>query len=94
VAGKTRVPELAKELGVTSKEILAWLNEAGEFVKSASLTLEAPVARRLREAYETQGPRPKKPGVDPERSAAAPARAQLQAAAAGRVPRREHLTTP
>jgi translation initiation factor IF-2 len=41
---------LAKELGVTSKEVLARLNEQGEFVKSASSTVEAPVARRLREA--------------------------------------------
>jgi translation initiation factor IF-2 len=50
VAGKARVHELAKELGVTSKEVLARLNEQGEFVKSASSTVEAPVARRLREA--------------------------------------------
>ncbi len=50
MAGKARVHELAKELGVTSKEVLARLNEQGEFVKSASSTVEAPVARRLREA--------------------------------------------
>ena len=49
VAGKARVHELAKELGVTSKEVLARLSEQGEFVKSASSTVEAPVARRLRE---------------------------------------------
>jgi len=51
VAGKARVHELAKELGVTSKEVLARLSEQGEFVKSASSTVEAPVARRLREAF-------------------------------------------
>jgi translation initiation factor IF-2 len=51
VAGKARVHELAKELGVTSKEVLARLNEQGEFVKSASSTVEAPVARRLRESF-------------------------------------------
>jgi translation initiation factor IF-2 len=50
VAGKARVHELAKELGVTSKEVLARLSEQGEFVKSASSTVEAPVARRLRES--------------------------------------------
>ncbi|WP_245836018.1 translation initiation factor IF-2 N-terminal domain-containing protein, partial [Mycobacterium rhizamassiliense] len=50
MAGKARVHELAKELGVTSKEVLARLNEQGEFVKSASSTVEAPVARRLRES--------------------------------------------
>ena len=47
---KVRVHELAKELGVTSKEVLAKLQDLGEFVKSASSTVEAPVARRLREA--------------------------------------------
>jgi len=52
VAGKARVHELAKELGVTSKEVLARLSEQGEYVKSASSTVEAPVARRLR-AYFT-----------------------------------------
>ncbi|HEU5268991.1 MAG TPA: translation initiation factor IF-2 N-terminal domain-containing protein, partial [Jatrophihabitans sp.] len=51
MAGKARVHELAKELGVPSKEVLAKLSELGEFVKSASSTVEAPVARRLREAF-------------------------------------------
>ncbi|CDO24441.1 translation initiation factor IF-2 [Mycolicibacterium mageritense DSM 44476 = CIP 104973] len=54
MAGKARVHELAKELGVTSKELLAKLKEQGEFVKSASSTVEAPVARRLRETFGTQ----------------------------------------
>jgi translation initiation factor IF-2 len=52
VAGKARVHELAKELGVESKVVLAKLKELGEFVKSASSTVEAPVARRLRAALE------------------------------------------
>ncbi len=56
MAGKARVHELAKELGVTSKEVLARLSEQGEFVKSASSTVEAPVARRLRESFG--GPKP------------------------------------
>ncbi|MFV8316475.1 translation initiation factor IF-2 [Mycobacterium sp. 23] len=51
MAGKARVHELAKELGVTSKQVLARLTEQGEFVKSASSTVEAPVARRLRESF-------------------------------------------
>ncbi|WP_085067076.1 translation initiation factor IF-2 [Catenuloplanes japonicus] len=50
MAGKARVHELAKELGVESKVVLAKLKEMGEFVKSASSTVEAPVARRLRGA--------------------------------------------
>src|SRR5687767_1288441 len=51
VRGKARVHELAKELGVESKNVLAKLKEMGEFVKSASSTVEAPVARRLKEAF-------------------------------------------
>ncbi|WP_328461420.1 translation initiation factor IF-2 [Actinoplanes sp. NBC_00393] len=53
--GKARVHELAKELGVDSKTVLAKLKEMGEFVKSASSTVEAPVARRLRGALEQGG---------------------------------------
>ncbi|MCZ4274422.1 translation initiation factor IF-2 [Rhodococcoides yunnanense] len=56
MAGKARVHELAKELGVTSKELLARLKEQGEFVKSASSTVEAPVARRLRESFPSDKP--------------------------------------
>src|SRR3979409_2284425 len=55
VAGKPRVHELAKELGVESKTVLAKLKEMGEFVKSASSTIEAPVARRLRATMEAGG---------------------------------------
>ncbi|HJC30146.1 MAG TPA: translation initiation factor IF-2 N-terminal domain-containing protein, partial [Candidatus Dietzia intestinipullorum] len=36
VAGKPRVHELAKEFGITSKELLTKLRDQGEFVKSAS----------------------------------------------------------
>uniref|UniRef100_UPI00174AC87C translation initiation factor IF-2 N-terminal domain-containing protein n=1 Tax=Janibacter melonis TaxID=262209 RepID=UPI00174AC87C len=46
---KVRVHELAKELGVSSKDLLAHLKEMGEFVKSASSTIEAPVVRRVQE---------------------------------------------
>ena len=41
MAGKARVHELAKELGVTSKEVLARLSDQGEFVKSATVTVKA-----------------------------------------------------
>ncbi|MBA3266128.1 MAG: translation initiation factor IF-2, partial [Nocardioidaceae bacterium] len=46
---KARVHELAKEFGVPSKQVLDALKEMGEFVKSASSTVEAPVVRRLSE---------------------------------------------
>jgi len=76
VAGKARVHELAKELGVTSKDVLARLSEQGEFVKSASSTVEAPVARRLREAFGGAQAAPEAPPAKkaaPAKQAAAPA---------------------
>ncbi|WP_433326436.1 translation initiation factor IF-2 [Spirillospora sp. CA-294931] len=48
---KVRVYELAKEFGVESKVVMAKLQEMGEFVRSASSTIEAPVVRRLSEAF-------------------------------------------
>ena len=48
---KPRVHELAKELGTTSKNVLEKLQDMGEFVRSASSTLEAPVVRRVKEAF-------------------------------------------
>ncbi|TNC16792.1 translation initiation factor IF-2, partial [Georgenia sp. 311] len=75
---KLRVHELAKELGVDSKTVMAKLSELGEFVKSASSTVEAPVVRRLREAIpapsestEKKKPAPRKP--QPKAPAPAPA---------------------
>ncbi len=54
---KVRVYELAKEFGVESKAVMAKLTEMGEFVRSASSTIEAPVVRRLKEAFVAQQPR-------------------------------------
>ncbi|MGQ4597579.1 translation initiation factor IF-2 [Nocardia sp. R6R-6] len=73
MAGKARVHELAKELGVTSKELLATLKEQGEFVKSASSTVEAPVARRLRESFAAKSAPSNgtKPGARPGPSSSA-----------------------
>ena len=52
---KVRVYELAKEFGVESKAVMAKLEEMGEFVRSASSTIEAPVVRRLKEAFNGGG---------------------------------------
>ncbi|MGA4508661.1 translation initiation factor IF-2 [Propionibacteriaceae bacterium G1746] len=49
---KVRVYELAKELGLESKDVLEKLKGMGEFVRSASSTVEAPVVRRLKDAVE------------------------------------------
>ncbi|NNG34237.1 translation initiation factor IF-2 [Nakamurella aerolata] len=51
MAGKARVSAIAKELGQSSKDVIAKLQELGEFVKSASSTIEAPVVRKLRDAF-------------------------------------------
>ncbi|MFW2513599.1 translation initiation factor IF-2 [Demequina sp. SO4-13] len=60
---KPRVHEIAKELGVPSKQLITKLNELGEYVKGPSSTLEAPVVRKAREAFPAA----------PEKSDAAPA---------------------
>ncbi|SOD64657.1 bacterial translation initiation factor 2 (bIF-2) [Streptomyces zhaozhouensis] len=63
---KVRVYELAKELGVESKVVMAKLQELGEFVRSASSTIEAPVVRKLTDALNTgngSGRKPAKPGA-------------------------------
>ncbi|NLG56626.1 MAG: translation initiation factor IF-2 [Rhodococcus sp.] len=85
MAGKARVHELAKELGVTSKELLATLKEQGEFVKSASSTVEAPVARRLRESFGTSDSDAAKSGdatPSPAKSSASAAKSADSASAA------------
>ncbi|WP_329789624.1 translation initiation factor IF-2 [Lentzea sp. DG1S-22] len=90
MAGKARVHELAKELGVTSKEVLNKLAEQGEYVKSASSTVEAPVARRLRDAYEAKSskpaPKPSAPKPKAPAAAAPPAPAESKPAASDNRP--------
>uniref|UniRef100_UPI001179ACF4 translation initiation factor IF-2 N-terminal domain-containing protein n=2 Tax=unclassified Kineosporia TaxID=2626061 RepID=UPI001179ACF4 len=51
---KVRVYELAKELGIESKVVMAKLQEMGEFVRSASSTVEPPVVRKLREDFPAE----------------------------------------
>ncbi|NTV39736.1 MAG: GTP-binding protein, partial [Demequinaceae bacterium] len=56
---KPRVHEIAKEIGVSSKDLMAKLSELGEYVKGPSSTLEAPVVRKAREAFpDAKGPAP------------------------------------
>jgi hypothetical protein len=49
---KWRVSSLARELGRTSKEVITWLNDHGEYVKTPSSTLESPVAAKVMAAFE------------------------------------------
>jgi translation initiation factor IF-2 len=73
---KVRVYELAKELGVESKVVMTKLQEMGEFVRSASSTVEPPVVRKLKGAF----PAPAANGGAPAEAASAPAPAKKAAA--------------
>ncbi|HEV7203398.1 MAG TPA: translation initiation factor IF-2 [Jatrophihabitans sp.] len=73
--GKIRVSALAKELGIPSKEAVEKLNELGEYVKTASSTVEAPAARKLREAYPNAAPATPAKKAPAKKAAAAPAAA-------------------
>jgi len=57
---KVRVYELAKDVGMDSKDVLAKLQEMGEFVRSASSTVEAPVVRKFLEKFPAVVATPKK----------------------------------
>lgn len=48
MAGKPRVHEIAREMGVDAKLALRVLHSMGKFAKSPSSTIEPPVARKLR----------------------------------------------
>ena len=78
---KVRVHELAKELGITSKEALSTLKDLGEFVSSASSTIEPPVVKKLRNAYPGAGKSAAKPGSTPAAPAAGRSAAPKPAAA-------------
>ncbi|MGH3269710.1 MAG: translation initiation factor IF-2 N-terminal domain-containing protein, partial [Trebonia sp.] len=69
IVAKVRVYELAKEFGVESKAVMAELEKMGEFVRSASSTIEAPVVRRLKEQFAGDSAKPGRQG----QRAAAPA---------------------
>ena len=88
---KVRVYELAKELGLESKDLLKKLNDMGEFVRSASSTIEPPVVRRLSErmsadkagsAAPAKAPAAKPGAPTPRPSAPAPSAPQQGTSAA------------
>ncbi|WP_078894493.1 translation initiation factor IF-2 [Streptomyces sp. NRRL S-1022] len=95
---KVRVYELAKEFGVESKVVMAKLQELGEFVRSASSTIEAPVVRKLTDAFQGGGsgksakPAPRK--AAPKPAAPAPAQAARPAAPAPRPAAPKPPTAP
>ena len=71
--GKLRVHELAKQIGVTSKELLATLKEQGEFVKTASSTIEPPVVKKMKAYYEAQSGGGEEAAAEGKPAAAKPA---------------------
>ncbi|MGW0707022.1 translation initiation factor IF-2 [Streptomyces sp. NPDC002643] len=83
---KVRVYELAKEFGVESKVVMAKLQELGEFVRSASSTIEAPVVRKLTDALQqgSGGGKPAAPRKAAPARPAAPSPAQVARPAAPR----------
>ncbi|MFJ4525247.1 translation initiation factor IF-2 [Streptomyces sp. NPDC088810] len=96
---KVRVYELAKEFGVESKVVMAKLQELGEFVRSASSTIEAPVVRKLTDAFQGGGngksagkPAPRK--AAPKPAAPSPAQAARPAAPAPRPAAPKPPTAP
>src|SRR3954454_9763959 len=76
---KARVSALAKDIGKTSKELIEWLNANGEYVKTPSSTVEAPVVAKVLTAF----PKIDKPADD---GAAAPAKKTAAKKAAAAAP--------
>ena len=83
---KVRVYELAKDVGMDSKDVLAKLQEMGEFVRSASSTVEPPVVRKFLEKF---------PPVSKPAAAEKPAKkAPAKKAAAKKTPAPEVSESP
>jgi len=51
MAALPRVYDIAKELGIDTKDAVAKLEQLGEYVKSGSSTITPPVAKKLRDAF-------------------------------------------
>ena len=83
---KVRVYELAKDVGMDSKDVLAKLQEMGEFVRSASSTVEPPVVRKFLEKF----PPVAKPAGEEKPAKKAPAKK----AAAKKAPVQESVESP
>jgi translation initiation factor IF-2 len=82
---KRRVHEIAKEQGLTSKEVLAALKDAGVYVKAASSTVEERDIRRAfpngSKARAPEAPKPTKGAAEDDGAKAAAAEAEPEAAA-------------
>ena len=85
-----RVYDVAKELGIDTKDALAKLEQLGEYVKSGSSTITPPVAKKLRDAFPNAKPPVEAPKAAPKAAAkpeaAAPAAQTPSAPAAPAEP--------
>ncbi|GAA1962326.1 hypothetical protein GCM10009798_22610 [Nocardioides panacihumi] len=72
---KTRVSELAKQYGITSKEALEKLGAIGEFAKTASSSIELPAVKKFEAKYGADL-LAQKPAAAPAEESAKPAAAQ------------------
>jgi translation initiation factor IF-2 len=72
---KARVSALAKEVGLQSKQLIEWLNNNGEYVKTPSSTIEAPVVAKVLAAFPPVAPAEPKPAkkTAAKKTTAAPA---------------------
>jgi translation initiation factor IF-2 len=68
---KERVSALAKQIGMPSKQLIEWLNNNGEYVKTPSSTVEAPVVAKVFAAFPPVA-EAEKPAPKPKKAAAAP----------------------
>jgi translation initiation factor IF-2 len=82
-----RVYDIAKELGIDTKDALAKLEQLGEYVKSGSSTIAPPVVKKLRDAFPNAKPKeepkaaPAKPVAEKVEAPAAPAAEKVEPAA-------------
>ena len=88
---KVRVYELAKDVGMDSNDVLAKLQEMGEFVRSASSTVEPPVVRKFLEKF----PPVAKPAAEEKPAKKAPAKkAAAKKAAVDKAPAEAAVESP
>ncbi|MFZ2504138.1 MAG: translation initiation factor IF-2 N-terminal domain-containing protein, partial [Nocardioides sp.] len=71
---KTRVSELAKRYNVKSNEVITMLGELGEFVKTASSSIELPAVKKFEARFGAEleaKMKPAAPAAEPAPAAAA-----------------------
>src|SRR5213592_4392786 len=76
---KKRVHEIAKEQGLTSKEVIKALTDAGVYVRAASSAVEERDIRRAFPNGAKAAPAPPKEAPEPEKEAPEPKKAPAKA---------------